>query len=79
MATRINNQRKKELKNKSFLSNMKTKRRNYFLLVKKKDKILVEKNFQEMDKTLQKLKSKGILHKNKVSRILSRLAKYKEF
>jgi ribosomal protein S20 len=46
-------------------------------LVNNSDKAKVENSFQEMDKTLQKLKSKGILHRNKVSRTLSRLAKIK--
>jgi ribosomal protein S20 len=79
MATRIGNYKKRELRNKSFLSSMKTEKKKYIVLTKDKNKEESEVSFRNLDRTLQRLRSKGILHSNTVSRMLSRLAKYKEF
>lgn len=77
MATKLSNCEKKALRNKHFLSKMKTERKKY-LAATQQNKEASKSLFKSLDSTLQKMKSKGILHKNKVSRLLSRLAKKKE-
>ncbi len=78
MAARLKNYEKRALMNRHFLSNMKTERRKYLKLIEGKKMEEAKSAFSNLDRTIQKLKSKGIIHRNKASRLLSRLAKKKE-
>lgn len=65
MSTRIKNYEKKNFANKSKMSALKTCIKKF-----KKGEI---KDFSIVDKTIQSMKSSGIIHKNKASRLQSRL------
>jgi small subunit ribosomal protein S20 len=75
MSTRLKNYAKKNLRNKHFVSQMKTERKKYLSTVKTGDMAEKKIALAKIDSTIQKLKSKGIIHKNKASRLISRLAK----
>ncbi len=61
--------------NKARKSELKTAIKNVHLAVEQNDKELAEKKFQEASKLVNKNASKGTIHKNKASRLVSRMDK----
>ena len=74
MSARLDNYKKRNLRNRIGISKIKIKRKKYLNAIESKDENS-GKLLQELDKTIQKAKSKGIIHKNKSKRLISRLAK----
>jgi small subunit ribosomal protein S20 len=75
MSARVDNYEIKKQRNKHFLSSMKTQKKKFITLIDAKKQEESSTALVVLDKTIQKLKSKGIIHKNKASRLVSRLAK----
>lgn len=74
MSTKLDNYKKKNMRNKHFMSKMKTEKNKYLSGIKTGD-ANTPKLMNILERTIQKIKSKGILHKKKASRLISRLAK----
>ena len=73
MSIRLENYEKKRVANKHFMSQAKTKRKALIAIIEKKDTAeSIQKAFNNLDKFLQKLRSRGILSQNKLSNILSK-------
>ena len=74
MSTRLKNYEKKRVRNKHYMSLMKTERKKCLAaIIGKKDNVGTQ--LGKMDSVLQKLKSKGILHRKTSARLMSRIAK----
>jgi len=74
-AKRLRQDKKKSVENKAAKSALKTKIKKLKAYIDSGKKEEVKKLISEIEKTLDKAKSKGIIHKNKASRTKSRLMK----
>ncbi len=73
---RARQNKKRQLRNKSMKSRIKTVTRKLEESIKENNRENTQEYLSEVIKTLDKASSKGILHKNTSSRKISRLAKY---
>lgn len=72
---RIRQSEKKNLRNKSYKSKMKTITKKFLAVIKEGDSSKAETSFREVSKEIMKTATKNVIHKNQASRRISRLAK----
>ena len=72
---RIDVARRNTLRNKSRKSEIKTLIKNFDAAIEEKDVEKATAIFKKADKRLKQAEAKNVMHKNKVSRTTSRLAK----
>lgn len=71
---RVKQSYKKNMANKAYKSVMKTKVKNFLKAVEAGDQAVAKSAFDEAAKTISKIASKGVIHKNQAARRISRLA-----
>jgi small subunit ribosomal protein S20 len=64
---------KRRVRNKSLLSNMKTRKKSFLESLKNTDKD-IKSGLSKVTSVIQKLSTKGVLHKKTASRLVSRLS-----
>ena len=75
MSIRLKKYEKNRMRNKHYYSIIKTERKKMLSLINiSSDKDAIDQSFKKFDRTLQKMKSKGFLHINKVGNILNKTA-----
>lgn len=71
---RIRQDEKKRLRNKAYKSKMKTTVKKFLSAVESSDVEASQKAFNEAEKVITKIGSKGVIHKRQAARRVSRLA-----
>lgn len=72
---RIRQSEKKNLRNKSYKSKMRTLTKKFLSVVQSGDSASAETSFREVSKEIMRTATKNVIHKNQASRRISRLAK----
>lgn len=72
---RIRQSEKKNLRNKSYKSKMRTITKKFLAVIQAGDSSNAETSFREVSKEIMKTATKNVIHKNQASRRISRLAK----
>ncbi len=71
---RARQNRKRYARNKSYRTRLKNiLKKARAAIEEEKDKEVLEKKLQEAERLIRKIHSKGIIHRNKASRLISRL------
>jgi len=71
---RIRQSEKRRLRNKAYKSKMRTTVKKFLSAVESADVEASQQAFDEAQKVITKIGSKGVIHKNQVARRVSRLA-----
>ncbi|WP_022850292.1 30S ribosomal protein S20 [Limisalsivibrio acetivorans] len=71
---RIRQNEKRNLANRAYKSRMKTTIKKFLSAVESGDKETAAKAYLDAERTIRKIASKGVIHKNQASRRVSRLA-----